>query len=239
EAVDDDRQEISKGDRLLLIVEDDIAYARILLDIAHSKGFKGIIAMRGETALHLAQRYRPDAITLDIALPDMEGWTVLDRLKHDKGTRHIPVHIISADEENGRGLKLGALAQVQKPVTKEGLEEAFSKIQGFLERKDKSLLVIEDSDEQRKAITELIGGDGAQAHGRGHHHQGRALAGPAARRDRAVPAPRRVEPAREQETAARATARIRSGAGRQARPDRRRRHAQHLRADLALGAAQD
>jgi CheY-like chemotaxis protein len=160
EQVDDDRNTVSKGDRVLLIVEDDIAYARILLDIAHSKGFKGIIATRGESALHLAQRYHPDAITLDIVLPDMEGWTVLDRLKHDKATRHIPVHIISSDEETSRGLKLGAFAQVQKPVTKEGLEEAFSKIQGFLERKNKSLLVIEDNEEQRKAITELIGGEG-------------------------------------------------------------------------------
>jgi HAMP domain-containing protein/CheY-like chemotaxis protein/GAF domain-containing protein len=160
EAVDDDRNQITKGDRVLLIVEDDLAYARILLDVAHGKGFKGIIATHGEAALHLAQRYRPDAITLDIALPDMEGWTVLDRLKHDKGTRHIPVHIISADEESSRGLKLGAFAQVQKPVTKEGLDEAFSKIQGFLERKNKSLLVIEDNEDQRKAITELIGGEG-------------------------------------------------------------------------------
>src|ERR1051325_10914189 len=160
EQVDDDRNTVTKGDRVLLIVEDDVAYARILLDIAHSKGFKGIIATRGESALHLAQRYRPDAVTLDIVLPDMEGWTVLDRLKHDKSTRHIPVHIISADEESSRGLKLGAFAQVQKPVTKEGLEEAFSKIQGFLERQNKSLLVIEDNEEQRKAITELIGGEG-------------------------------------------------------------------------------
>jgi CheY-like chemotaxis protein len=158
--VDDDRESVTQGDRVLLIVEDDVAFARILLDIAHNKGFKGLIATRGETALQLAQRYRPDAITLDIALPDMEGWTVLDRLKHDKITRHIPVHIISADGESSRGLKLGAFAQVQKPVTKEGLEEAFSKIQGFLERKNKSLLVIEDSADQRKAITELIGGEG-------------------------------------------------------------------------------
>src|SRR5205814_2370006 len=135
-------------------------YARILLDVAHSKGFKGIIATRGELALHLAQRYHPDAVTLDINLPDMEGWTVLDRLKHEKTTRHIPVHIISADEESGRGLKLGAFAQVQKPVTKEGLEEAFSKIQGFLERPNRSLLIIEDNADQRKAIAELIGGDG-------------------------------------------------------------------------------
>ena len=95
----DDRDTIVTGDRTVLIVEDDVTFARILLDMARDKGFKGIVATRGESALQLAQRYRPDAITLDIALPDMEGWTVLDRLKHDRVTRHIPVHIISADEE--------------------------------------------------------------------------------------------------------------------------------------------
>jgi len=160
QAVADDRDNITPGDRMLLIVEDDVAYARILLDVAHGKDFKGLIALRGETALQLAQRYRPDAITLDINLPDMEGWTVLDRLKHDKSTRHIPVHIISAEDESGRGLRLGAFAQVQKPVTKEGLDEAFAKITGFLERTNKSLLIIEDNEDQRKAMIELIGGDG-------------------------------------------------------------------------------
>ena len=83
------------GDRTVLIVEDDVKFARILIDMARDKGFKAIAATRGESAIHLAQRYRPDAITLDIALPDMEGWTVLDRLKHDRITRHIPVHIIA------------------------------------------------------------------------------------------------------------------------------------------------
>ncbi|MEK6371103.1 MAG: HAMP domain-containing protein [Acidobacteriota bacterium] len=160
QAIDDDRDDVAPGDRVLLIVEDDVAYAGILLDVAHGKGFKGIVATRGETALTLAQRYQPDAITLDINLPDMEGWTVLDRLKHDKATRHIPVHIISADEESGRGLKLGAFAQVQKPVTKEGLDEAFAKIKGFVERQNKSLLIIEDNADQRGAMAELIGGEG-------------------------------------------------------------------------------
>ncbi|MEO8035990.1 MAG: response regulator, partial [Acidobacteriota bacterium] len=114
----------------------------------------------GETALALAKRYQPDAITLDIQLPDMEGWTVLDRLKHEKATRHIPVHIISGDDELGRGLRLGAFAQVQKPVTKEGLDDAFAKIKGFVERANKSLLIVEDNEQQRIAIAELIGGDG-------------------------------------------------------------------------------
>jgi HAMP domain-containing protein/CheY-like chemotaxis protein/signal transduction histidine kinase len=160
EQVPDDRGAIAEGDRVVLIVEDDVTFASILLEMAHDKGFKGLVATRGESGLQLARRYRPDAITLDIALPDMEGWTVLDRLKHDKTTRHIPVHIISGDDESARGLKLGAFAQVQKPVTKEALDEAFAKIKGFVERPNKSLLVIEDNAEQRSAIAELIGGDG-------------------------------------------------------------------------------
>jgi len=160
EQVPDDRNSIAEGDRLVLIVEDDVTFASILLDMAHDKGFKGVVATRGESGLQLARRYRPDAITLDIALPDMEGWTVLDRLKHDKATRHIPVHIISGDDETARGLKLGAFAQVQKPVTKDALDEAFAKIKGFVERPNKSLLIIEDNEQQRSAISELIGGDG-------------------------------------------------------------------------------
>ncbi|MEA2328457.1 MAG: hypothetical protein QOE68_3416, partial [Thermoanaerobaculia bacterium] len=160
EQVPDDRNSIAEGDRLVLIVEDDVTFASILLDMAHDKGFKGVVATRGESGLNLAKRYRPDAITLDIALPDMEGWTVLDRLKHDKSTRHIPVHIISGDDETARGLKLGAFAQVQKPVTKDALDEAFAKIKGFVDRPNKSLLIIEDNEQQRSAIAELIGGDG-------------------------------------------------------------------------------
>ncbi len=160
EQVSDDRDKIKHGDRVVMIVEDDVNFARILLDMARDKGFRGIIATRGETAIALAKRYHPDAITLDIALPDMEGWTVLDRLKHDKATRHIPVHIISADEESARGLRLGAFAQIQKPVTKEALDDAFAKIKGFVDRPNKSLLVVEDNEAQRKAVGELIGGEG-------------------------------------------------------------------------------
>ncbi|HEX3070203.1 MAG TPA: response regulator, partial [Thermoanaerobaculia bacterium] len=160
EQVSDDRETITQGDRVVLIIEDDVTFAGILREMANDKGFKSVIATRGESGLSLAHRYHPDAITLDIALPDMEGWSVLDRLKHDKATRHIPVHIISGDEETARGLKLGAFAQVQKPVTKEALDEAFAKIRGFVERANKSLLIVEDNEQQRSAIAELIGGDG-------------------------------------------------------------------------------
>ena len=160
EQVADDRESIAQGDRVVLIIEDDVTFAGILREMARDKGFKSVIATRGEAGLSLAHRYHPDAITLDIALPDMEGWSVLDRLKHDKATRHIPVHIISGDDETARGLKLGAFAQVQKPVTKEALDEAFARIRGFVERPNKSLLIVEDNEQQRSAIAELIGGDG-------------------------------------------------------------------------------
>jgi HAMP domain-containing protein/CheY-like chemotaxis protein/signal transduction histidine kinase len=157
--VPDDRDSISAGDKVLLIIEDDISFAKILVDMAHEKGFKAVAATRGETGLTLAQRYRPDAVTLDIQLPDMEGWTVLDRLKHEKATRHIPVHIISSDDAGARGLKLGAFAHLEKPVTKEALDDAFAKIRGFVERPNKSLLIIEDNEAQRVSIKELIGED--------------------------------------------------------------------------------
>jgi CheY-like chemotaxis protein len=160
EQIPDDRNNIEEGDRTVLIIEDDTNFARILLDMAHDKGFKALVGTRGETGIALAKRYRPDAITLDIQLPDMEGWTVLDRLKHERATRHIPVHIISGDDETDRGLRLGAFATVQKPVSKESIDEAFAKIRGFVERPNKTLLVVEDDEAQRSAIMELIGGEG-------------------------------------------------------------------------------
>src|SRR5262249_60728564 len=104
---------------VLLIVEDDRAFARILLDRARATGFKGVVTLKGEAAPPLARKYSPNAITLDIKLPDIDGWTVLDRLKHDSETRHIPLHIISGTEERQRGLKQGALAYLYKPATRE------------------------------------------------------------------------------------------------------------------------
>jgi hypothetical protein len=155
--VGDDRDHIEPGDRILLIIEDDIPFARILLDLAREKGFKGIVALRGDAGLALARRWKPDAITLDLQLPIIDGWNVLDRLKHDPSTRHIPVHIISVMEGRHRGLHLGAIAYMQKPVTKEALESALGNIKGFIERGVKNLLVVEDDEVQRKSIVELIG----------------------------------------------------------------------------------
>ncbi|MBA2705626.1 MAG: response regulator, partial [Blastocatellia bacterium] len=156
-AILDDRNEIQSGDRVVLIVEDDISFAGILLDLAREKGFKGVVATNGMVALALAQKYKPAAITLDIRLPDRDGWTVLDRLKHDPATRHIPVHIITVEEERQRALKQGAFNHVQKPVTREVLDKAFDDIGDFAERRVRKLLVVEDDDVQRMSVVELIG----------------------------------------------------------------------------------
>ncbi|BAZ49292.1 GAF sensor hybrid histidine kinase [Nostoc sp. NIES-4103] len=155
--LDDDRATIESGDRVLLIVEDDINFARILLDMSHQQGFKVITAQTGSAGLTLARQFLPSAILLDIRLPEMDGWTVLDRLKHDPNTRHIPVHIMTVEEGRQRGLQLGAIAYLQKPVTSEAISEALTKIKGFVDRRVKNLLVVEDDDIQRHSIVELIG----------------------------------------------------------------------------------
>ncbi|MFN7133716.1 MAG: response regulator, partial [Myxococcales bacterium] len=156
--VEDDRAEIRPGDRVLLIVEDDVVFARLLLQMAREKGFKGLVALRGDVALALARSYGPDAITLDISIPGIDGWNVLDRLKHDGRTRHIPVHVISGIEDQvNRGLRAGALAWLNKPVDREALDAALGSIKGFIERPMKNLLVVEDDDVQRQSIVNLIG----------------------------------------------------------------------------------
>ncbi|MEK6279524.1 MAG: HAMP domain-containing protein [Acidobacteriota bacterium] len=153
----DDRNDIQPGDHSVLIVEDDISFAGILLDLARDKGFKGLVSTSGAQALALAQKYKPSAITLDIRLPDRDGWTVLDRLKHDPETSHIPVHIITVEEERQRALQQGAFNHVQKPVTHEDLGKAFDDIRSFADRRVRRLLVVEDDDVQRMSVVELIG----------------------------------------------------------------------------------
>jgi CheY-like chemotaxis protein/two-component sensor histidine kinase len=156
EGIEDDRDDIVPGDRTVMVVEDDIAFANILLDMARDKGFKGIVATDGKSAIETAHVYQPDAITLDVSLPGMDGWEVLDRLKHHPNTRHIPVHIISGIRERQQGLKAGAMAYLEKPVTKEALEESFTKIAHFIDQPVKRLLVVEDDENQRKSMVELI-----------------------------------------------------------------------------------
>jgi CheY-like chemotaxis protein len=155
--IQDDRENITANDRVLLVVEDDRAFAKILLEMGRARGFKVVLAGRVETALMLLGRLHVDAVTLDLKLPDRDGWVVLDRLKHDPRTRHIPVHIMSVEEEEQRGLKQGAMAYLQKPASKEGVEAALARIKSFVERPVKKLLVVEDNAVQRQTTVDLIG----------------------------------------------------------------------------------
>src|SRR6185503_20128389 len=144
-------------DRVLLVIEDDLAFARIMLQMGREKGFKVIVATRGDTGLTLASKYQPDAITLDVKLPGLDGLTLLDRLKRSPTTRHIPVHVISVDEVSRRGAALGAFAYLEKPVSREALEGAFQQITTFLDRPVRKLLLVEDDDRQRQSMVELVG----------------------------------------------------------------------------------
>ncbi|MGQ2979864.1 MAG: HAMP domain-containing protein, partial [Polaromonas sp.] len=157
ETIADDRDSIASGEPVLLIVEDDPHYARILLGLARDKGFKGIVATRGAHGLVLARQYRPAAISLDIFLPDMLGWTVLNQLKLDPATRHIPVQIVTLEEERQHGLSRGAFAYLVKEPTTTSLEAAFERIREFTEPRTKRLLVVEDNDIERNAVLELLG----------------------------------------------------------------------------------
>ncbi|MFY9898759.1 MAG: response regulator, partial [Xanthobacteraceae bacterium] len=159
EPIPDDRMDIQPGDAILLIVEDDPHYARILVDLARDKGFKALLAMRGDDALNLAKQYQPAAVSLDVFLPDMLGWTVLSQLKQNALTRHIPVQIVSLDEDRQHGLARGAFAFVNKPTTREGIEEALSRIKEFAEPRRKRLLVVEDNQAEQMSIRELLGHD--------------------------------------------------------------------------------
>jgi signal transduction histidine kinase/HAMP domain-containing protein/DNA-binding response OmpR family regulator len=154
--LDDDRSVIQPGDSVLLIVEDDITFARILVDLAHDHGLKALVALRGSSAMSLANEFKPGAITLDINLPDMAGWTILDRLKHDPATRHVPVHIISGDEDRRRGLALGAMTYLEKAAAKDSLEEAFSAIRHSAQKRIKKLLAVCTDEGQGRAMTETL-----------------------------------------------------------------------------------
>jgi HAMP domain-containing protein/CheY-like chemotaxis protein/signal transduction histidine kinase len=159
EQISDDRHEIQPGDSILLIVEDDPHYCRVLIDLARDKGFKVLVAMRGTDALELAKQYQPSAVSLDVFLPDMLGWSVLSQLKQNPLTRHIPVQIITLDEDRHHGLARGAFSFVTKPTTTEGVEAALRRIKDFSAPRRKRLLVVEDNPAEQLSISELLGYD--------------------------------------------------------------------------------
>ena len=156
-ALDDDRETITRDDKVVLIIEDDLIFASILLKQAYKKGFKCLSASTGEDGLLLATKYNPQAIILDMGLPGMNGNEVLHELKANPRVRHIPVHIISAKEPSFVPFKEGAVEYLTKPINKNELEDTFDRIEKFAARKIKNLLIIEDSENSRKAISILIG----------------------------------------------------------------------------------
>jgi HAMP domain-containing protein/signal transduction histidine kinase/DNA-binding response OmpR family regulator len=158
-ALDDDRSSISSNDQVILIVEDDHDFAAELMKVAHELEFKCLVSVHGEDALLTARKFRPSAITLDLTLPGMHGYAVLDRLKHDPSTRHIPIHVISAVDDPKRLLRLGAYGHLIKPSGPERLFEAVSSLKSFVGRKRKRLLIVEDDAVLRNSIVELLGGD--------------------------------------------------------------------------------
>jgi len=159
EHIADDRESLQPGDTVLLIVEDDPHYARILCDLARDKGLKVLVAMRGAEALALAREYKPSAVSLDVFLPDMLGWTVLNHLKQDPATRHIPVQMLTLDEDRHHGLARGAFAFVTKPTSPEAIEQALSRIKEYASPRRKRLLVVEDNPAEQLSIRELLGYD--------------------------------------------------------------------------------
>jgi HAMP domain-containing protein/signal transduction histidine kinase/DNA-binding response OmpR family regulator len=159
--VGDDRDTIQPGDAVLLIVENDLTFARLLLETAREKGFKGLVTSLGAVALAMTREYMPAALTLDILLPDMDGWRVLERLKRDIDTRHIPVYVVSTEEVRERALASGARGMLVKPVpTRDALERFLAGVKDYVDRPVKDLLLIESDAERRQQLLELIGNGG-------------------------------------------------------------------------------
>jgi CheY-like chemotaxis protein/signal transduction histidine kinase len=153
----DDRADLAPGEAALLIVEDDPHYSRILVDLARDIGLKVLVASRGADALALAREFSPLAISLDVFLPDMLGWAVLSQLKQDPCTRHIPVQIVTLDEDRQHGLAGGAFAYLNKPTTMDTLKASIARISEYARDSRKRLLIVEDNPAELLGITELLG----------------------------------------------------------------------------------
>jgi CheY-like chemotaxis protein len=154
----DDREDIQPGDQVLLIVENDLGFAKILLEAAREKGFKGVVGSTGAAALAMVREYHPAVMTLDIFLPDMQGWRVLERLKADLSTRHIPVCVVSTDEARDRALDSGAIGFISKPlVSRDLVDRAIERLKSFVGRHAKQVLLLMPDGEPRKETVERLG----------------------------------------------------------------------------------
>ncbi|HID98957.1 MAG TPA: response regulator [Thiotrichaceae bacterium] len=153
----DDREALQPEDKIILIIEDDPKFSDILMELAHEKDFKCLVTEEGKTGLQLAGQYHPNAIILDVGLPQMDGWTVMEQLKDNPETRHIPVHFISASEQSVKAKKMGAIGYLHKPVNMEQLGETFQKIEQFIAKTVKNLLVVVDNEPHQQNILDLLG----------------------------------------------------------------------------------
>jgi CheY-like chemotaxis protein/signal transduction histidine kinase len=153
----DDRDNLQPGDAVLLVIEDDPHYGRVLLNLARDRGFKVLVAKTGADGLSLATKYKPTAVSLDVFLPDMLGWTVLNQLKRNPHTRHIPVQILTIEDERQYGLERGAFSFMTKTVTTDNLEVAFDRLKTFTNARLRQLLVVEDDPAERLSVAELLG----------------------------------------------------------------------------------
>ena len=165
--IEDDRASLSQGGRLLLIIEDDEVFASILCDLSRELGFQCIVAGTAEEALSLVREFKPSAVVLDLGLPDQSGLTVLDRLKHDDATRHIPIHVISASDQSQVALSLGAIGYLAKPAKREQLAEVLENLQAKLTTRMRRVLIVEDDPVQRDAVGKLLVSDDVETVGVG------------------------------------------------------------------------
>ncbi|MCS4226087.1 response regulator [Sphingobacterium sp. BIGb0165] len=156
EELPDDRNHITEGDKVILIVEDDVNFAKALLKYAHSQHYKGVVVVRGDHALPAAKKYHPQAVLLDIQLPIMDGWAVMDELKGAKETRHIPVHIMSSLEVKKESLLKGAIDFINKPVALEQMTSVFQKIESALSRSPKKVLIVEENPKHASALAYFL-----------------------------------------------------------------------------------
>ncbi len=167
EKVEDDRDVLTSGRRLLLVIEDDETFATIVRDLAHEMGFQCIVAGTAEEALVLARKFKPSAVVLDVGLPDQSGLTVLDRLKRDGQTRHIPIHVVSGTDHSQTALSLGAVGHLMKPVQREALAEVLQTLEAKLTKSVRRVLIVEDDAVQREAVGKLLGSSDVETVGVG------------------------------------------------------------------------
>ncbi|MHA6479637.1 response regulator [Stutzerimonas sp. KH-1] len=152
----DDRDELPFEARCVLVIEDEPQFARILYDLAHELNYSCLLAQNADDGFDTAVQYKPDAILLDMRLPDHSGLTVLERLKENPATRHIPVHVVSVEDRKEAALQMGAVGYAMKPTTREELKDVFSRLEAKLAQKVKRILLVEDDARQRESVSRLI-----------------------------------------------------------------------------------